>query len=121
MKTKPTKKSIQGQISLKWIEGDRNWLSGPNGIKIDLIRLNRNCLILRENKLSSKNFREKLYIRLIYKIIIYPHASCRSVNTFILIYIKTKTDNRFYINIGYLYGWLLQGGVNNYVKRVRVE
>ena len=44
---KKNKKSIKGPISPKWT-------------KADLIRLNRNCLIFRENKLSSVNFTEQI-------------------------------------------------------------
>ena len=32
--------------------------SGPNWTEVDLIGPNRNCLIFRENKLSSKKFKE---------------------------------------------------------------
>ena len=45
-----------------WIEVD---LSGLNGAKVDLIGLNRDCLIFRENKLSSTKFREKKIIHYI--------------------------------------------------------
>jgi len=43
-------------------------LSGPNWTKVDLIGPNKNCLIFRENKLSSKFFREKrnIYIYIYY-------------------------------------------------------
>ena len=44
---KKKKKSIKGPISPKWTNAD-------------LIRLNRNCLIFRENKLSSINFIEQI-------------------------------------------------------------
>ena len=43
------------QIGTKWIEVD---LIGPNGAEVGLIGPNNNCLIFREKKLSSKNFRE---------------------------------------------------------------
>ena len=46
---KKNKKSIKGPISPKWT-------------KAYLIRLNRNCLIFRENKLSSVFLQNKLYI-----------------------------------------------------------
>ena len=37
---------------------DRIGLSEPNWTKVNLIGLNRNCFIFRQNKFSSKNFRE---------------------------------------------------------------
>jgi len=39
-------------------------------------------LIFREKKLTSKKFREKLYIILQYIIIIYSHASCGFATSF---------------------------------------
>ena len=46
---------------------DQNWPSGPNWNQVDLIGPNRNCLIYRENKLSSKSFREKIIHYIIIK------------------------------------------------------
>ena len=44
----------------KRTEIDRVDQNGLNGTDVDLIGLNRNCLIFRENELSSTNFREKI-------------------------------------------------------------
>ena len=41
----------------KWTKVD---LIGLNGTEVDLIGPNDNCLIFRENKLCSSNFREQI-------------------------------------------------------------
>ena len=64
---------------------------GPNGTEVDLMGLNKNCLIFRENKLSLKILEKKLYIILQYKIIIYFHASRGSATS----YIKSKKINNY--------------------------
>ena len=48
---------------VNWTKWDR---SRPNWTDVDLIGLNENCLIFRENKLSLINFREKIihYIKI---------------------------------------------------------
>ena len=45
------------KIGPMWTEWDQCGLSGT---EIDLIGPNKNCLIFRENKLSSTNFREQI-------------------------------------------------------------
>ena len=69
---------------MDWRETEIDWVYqiGPNGTEVDLIGLNKNCLIFRENKLSLKILEKKLYIILQYKIIIYSHASCESATTY---------------------------------------
>ena len=42
------------------MKGYWNWPSGPNLTEVDLTGSNRNCLILRKNKLSFKKFKEKI-------------------------------------------------------------
>ena len=69
------KRINQGPISPEWTEIERVDQIGSNGTKVDLIELNINCLIFREKKLSSTNFRKKNYtLYYNYKIIIYFHV-----------------------------------------------
>ena len=76
------KRINQGPISPKWTEIERVDQIGSNGTKVNLIELNINCLIFREKKLSSTNFRKKKNYTLYYnyKIIIYSHVLCGSAS-----------------------------------------
>ena len=61
---------------------DRVKQIGPNETEVDLMGLNKNCLIFREHKLSIKNLEKKLYIILQYKIIIYSYVSRGSATSY---------------------------------------
>ena len=68
---------------IDWV--DQVYQIEPNKIKVDLIGLNRYCLIFRKKKLFSTILEKNYTLYYNYKIIIYFPASCGYATNFITI------------------------------------